>query len=74
MIRRFAQDAGADIERMTIVAESQRVTDIITANRALASELQLTGTPSFVFGDRLLRGYLPLADMQSLTTDMRERM
>jgi len=38
----------------------------------LASQLQITGTPTFVLGDQLLRGYLPLAEMQKRVDAARE--
>jgi protein-disulfide isomerase len=32
----------------------------------------ISGTPTFVFEDRLVRGYLPLQDMTALVARLRE--
>jgi protein-disulfide isomerase len=46
--------------------EDPRVTDRIAANHALARELSISGTPTFLFGDEMVRGYVPLEQMQAL--------
>ncbi|MDP5346809.1 MAG: DsbA family protein, partial [Paracoccaceae bacterium] len=51
---------------------SDEVTQVIAANHALAGRLQISGTPTFVLEDQLLRGYMPLADMQRLVAEARE--
>lgn len=38
----------------------------LAANRALAEVLQISGTPTFVVQDQMVRGYLDLAEMQKL--------
>jgi hypothetical protein len=44
---------------------------VIQANHALAAQLNITGTPTFVIGDKMLRGYLPEADMQQIVDQAR---
>jgi protein-disulfide isomerase len=44
----------------------------ITYNRDLAARMGITGTPSFVFGDQLVQGYVPLPNMQELVAILRE--
>lgn len=61
-------DAAAIIPHMT----SDEVTQVIAANHALAGRLQISGTPTFVLEDQLLRGYMPLADMQALVAQTRQ--
>jgi len=62
-------DSAAILERMM----SEDVTQIIAENHALAGRLQISGTPTFVLEDQLLRGYLPLADMQTLVQQTRQQ-
>ena len=43
----------------------------IAANHALAQQLGINGTPSFVFETQLLRGYMPLDTMRNIVTEER---
>ena len=50
-----------DLELEEIVAhmDSDTVSDVIEGNRALAQRLQISGTPTFVMGDQMIRGFVP---------------
>jgi protein-disulfide isomerase len=50
---------------------SEAVTQVIAANHALGQRMQITGTPSFVLGDQMLRGYLPQDAMQRIADEIR---
>jgi len=39
--------------------DSDTVSDVIEGNRALAQRLQISGTPTFVMGDQMFRGFVP---------------
>jgi protein-disulfide isomerase len=41
------------------------------ATRALAEKLAIAGTPTFVFDNRMVRGYLPLEQMRALVGEVR---
>ncbi len=43
----------------------------INQNRALAQRLGIGGTPSFVVGDQMVRGYIPLERMQGIISEYR---
>jgi protein-disulfide isomerase len=43
----------------------------LAETRALAERLGISGTPTFVVGDRMLRGYLPPEAMQALVAEAR---
>lgn len=63
-----------DLDHAAIEAEmaSPEVEAVIARNRQLASALQINGTPSFIFGDQMIRGYVPLNAMQSIVAEERE--
>ncbi|MEM6589360.1 MAG: DsbA family protein [Pseudomonadota bacterium] len=61
-------DGGAIVENMN----HPDVDDVIAANHNLGRALQINGTPSFVMENRLLRGFLPLDQMQALAADLRQ--
>lgn len=47
------------------------INKILQANRDLANILQISGTPTFVMDDTMLRGYVPLDQMQAIVKDIR---
>ncbi len=47
------------------------VAEVIAENRALAQRMQIGGTPTFVVGDRMLRGYVPQAQMEAMVAALR---
>lgn len=64
----YALDAGAIEARMDDEAVTQEIAD----TRALAQQLQITGTPTFVMHDEMLRGFLPYDQMRALIEEKRE--
>lgn len=72
-LERMASDLDLDGTAILEQMMSDDVTQIIAENHALAGRLQISGTPTFVLEDQLLRGYLPLADMQTLVQQTRQQ-
>lgn len=67
----IATDAGLDPAPIIAAMDAPDVIAELQANRALAERLQINGTPGFVLGDEILRGYLPLAQMQDRVAQVR---
>ncbi|MCW1950050.1 MAG: DsbA family protein [Octadecabacter sp.] len=63
-----------DLDGDAIMAEmdSPAVREVLATNRALGDRMQITGTPTFVFGDQLVRGYVDLAQMRKIIEEERE--
>jgi len=70
-LRRLGSTFGLDMEAVEAKMDSEEVTAEISATRALAGMLAISGTPTFVMQDELLRGYLPLEQMQARVADKR---
>ena len=51
---------------------SPEVTDAIEKTRALADAMQITGTPTFVMQDEMLRGYVPYDQMKAIVKEKRD--
>ncbi|MCZ0813959.1 MAG: DsbA family protein [Pseudomonadota bacterium] len=68
---RLAEGFGLDAGAITAQMDSDAVTEVITKNRELGQRLNITGTPSFVMEDQMLRGYVPLDAMQQIADDIR---
>ncbi len=71
-LARIAQDSGADAAVMFAAMNDDPITLIINANRALAQRMQVDGTPMFVIGQQMQRGYAPLAHMQARVAETRK--
>ncbi len=63
--------AGLDPASVRAAMDDTEVTRRIEANLALAGALEISGTPTFVFADRMLRGYRPLVGMRDLIAEIR---
>lgn len=64
---------GLDLDGKTILEHmgSAEVSKEIDDTRALARDMRISGTPSFVLQDELLRGYLPLDAMRAIVDEKR---
>jgi protein-disulfide isomerase len=71
-LNRMAEGFGLDSAAIEAQMDSDAVTTVIAENRALAQRLNISGTPSFVMNDQMLRGYLPLDEMQRVAAEIRE--
>ncbi|KAA2316785.1 DsbA family protein [Pseudooceanicola sediminis] len=67
--------SGLDLDPEPILdrMDSDEVTSIIAENHALAQQLQINGTPTFILPETMLRGYVPLAGMQQLVAEARDK-
>ncbi|EYD75795.1 Protein-disulfide isomerase [Rubellimicrobium mesophilum DSM 19309] len=63
----FDLDPAPIFDRM----DSPEVQAVIDENHALAQTLGISGTPTFVFGDQMVRGYVPLNLMQGIVEEER---
>ncbi len=70
-LRRLATTFGLDADAIEAAMNNDSVTREIAATRALAEKLRVSGTPTFVMHDELLRGYLPYDQMKALVDEKR---
>jgi protein-disulfide isomerase len=73
-VYQLAGHAGYDIAALKERAASAEVEARIGDTYALARTLGLEGTPSFVLGDQIIRGYLPVERMLAAVADARAAM
>ncbi len=73
VLKALAEKVGADPAEITAKMDSEDVTKIIQDNRALGQRLQISGTPSFIFGSQMVRGYVPLDAMRQIIKDERAK-
>jgi protein-disulfide isomerase len=70
-LQRIAETLGLDYDAIAAEMESDEVARRIAETRQLAVDMQINGTPSFVFGDAMVRGYVPLDAMQQIVAELR---
>lgn len=70
---RLAETLGLDAKPIVEAMNSDAVTQVIADNHALGQRMQISGTPSFVMGEQMLRGYLPQAAMQEIANEVRSQ-
>lgn len=70
-LSRLADKLGLDGPAIMAKMNDDQVNQTIGDVHTLAGALQISGTPTFVLGDELLRGYVPLANMQELVAAAR---
>ena len=70
-LRRLADAFGHDTSAIEAKMDSDEVTREIAETRELAGRLSISGTPTFVLQDELLRGYLPYDQMLALVEEKR---
>ncbi|MBF9029799.1 thioredoxin domain-containing protein [Rhodobacterales bacterium HKCCE3408] len=70
-LSRLAGDLGYDGDEILAAMDDPRIDEIITANYDLARALQISGTPTFVLGDQLVRGFVPGEQMAEMVDEVR---
>ncbi|RDL48028.1 Disulfide bond formation protein D [Ensifer sp. M14] len=68
-----AKEVGLDIERLQQDMQDPAIAAGIERNRALANDLRIAGTPTFVVGDQIVRGLVDLATLQQFIVNAREK-
>lgn len=66
----LAKDQGLDSQAIIQRMNTEEVTAEIRANRQLAEQMQIMGTPTFVIGPELLRG-IPSSGLEAAVTQIR---
>ena len=70
-LARTSRELGLDHDAITGSMDSEDVALAIGKNHALAQALNVQGTPGFILGDIILRGFLELEQMREIVADIR---
>ena len=73
VLRRLAETLDLDADAVLQAMNDEDITRQISETRALAQKLQINGTPSFIMGGQMIRGYLPLDAMQDVIAEERNK-
>lgn len=72
-VMRIAKSVGLDTDQLSTDMKDPAINGIIQRNYALAENLKLNGTPSFLIGDRIIRGGQDLESMRQLVAIARQK-
>ncbi|MEZ5887344.1 MAG: DsbA family protein [Paracoccaceae bacterium] len=67
----FAASLGLDPAPILARMNDPEVTAIIEANHLLAQRMDISGTPTFIIGDQVVRGFAPLEAMRQIVEEAR---
>ncbi len=67
-IGRIAQGALVDIAQSQAALSNPEVRQRIAKTHALGSAMKITGTPTFIIGEKVIRGYLPKEQMAEVVS------
>ena len=70
-LRRLGDGLGLDSDAILARMDSDEVTRVLAETYALAQRLNISGTPTFVLADEMLRGYLPADQLAAIVADKR---
>ena len=68
---RTSRELGLDHDAIMVAMDSEDVAMAIGKNHALAQALNVQGTPGFILGDIILRGFLELEQMREIVAEIR---
>jgi len=69
----IAKDLGLDVAKMKTDKESEAVNLELQANLATAQDLGIRGTPGFIVGEQVVRGYVPSDQIKSIVATTRNK-
>lgn len=70
----LAAQSDLDVEKLRADAESPEIQAELQQTYELARKLQINGTPAFVIGDKMVRGYIPLDQMMQTVAEARQSL
>ena len=71
-LKRVSGELGLDHEAILAEMEAPEIEEIIRENRMLGQALEINGTPSFIFGETFVRGFVELDQMRGIVAAERE--
>ncbi len=71
-LTRLSDQMGLNAKDLLARMDSDAVTKVINDNLTLGQTLQISGTPTFVLADQMVRGYMPLDGMRDLVGKVRQ--
>ena len=71
-IMAIATEVGLDLDALRSEMDSETVRNQINRTYALAQTLKINGTPAFIIGDEVIRGFIPAERLAAFAAAERE--
>ncbi len=71
-LKYMVRKAGAITEDIEVKANSATIQKIISKNKILARNLRIAGTPTFVIGNKIIRGYKSKVSLQEIINSIKQ--
>jgi len=71
MLTKLGESLDLDTAAITVEMNGAAVAKVINDNRLLGDAMQISGTPTFVVEDQMLRGYVPFDQMVQIVAQIR---
>lgn len=72
-LKQLAKDAGLDVDKLVKDKDDPKIEEDIKKHLDIAQSLGIQGTPGFLVGDKMFRGYIPYDAMQGAIKEQREK-
>ena len=72
MLDKLAVSLDLDVAAITVEMQGAQVAQVINDNRLLGQAMQISGTPTFVVDDQMMRGYVPYDQMVKIVGQIRD--
>ena len=73
ILKSFASKAGSIIKDFDNQINIKKVNSVITTNLILAEKLSINGTPSFIIGNSIIRGFISSEELQEIIDNVRKK-
>ena len=71
-IQNLLKSIGGETESIQKLMESETVYNILNSNYNLAKKLQIRGTPTFIIGTEIVRGYKNVEELQNIINKVKQ--
>ena len=73
ILKSFASKAGSTIKDFDNQINIQKVNSVIVNNLSLAEKLSINGTPTFIIGNSIIRGFISSEELQEIIDNLRKK-
>ena len=70
-VKQIARTAGLDLDQLEADMQAPDIASNMRSTFEIAEALSINGTPAFILGDRIIRGYVPQEALMELAAEVR---